>query len=111
MVKIIIENLGQKVVSGNPATEVDARRIVDHLRDANVDWMQGCGGKGRCTTCRAAIVSGMENLGPLTAAEQRYRQLNALGESERLVCQATISGEVRLRVPHDGKLPHLKYTE
>lgn len=107
MVKITIENLGQKMVSGS----TPALRIIDYLREANVDWMQGCGGKGRCTTCRATIVSGMENLGPLTTAEQRYRQLQLLDISERLVCQATIQGEVHLRVPHDGKLPHLKYTE
>lgn len=107
MVKIVIENLEQKEVLGDKP----GLPIVEYIRGAHVDWMQGCGGKGRCTTCRAIVVSGMENLGALTSAEHRYREMKALGSQERLACQATLSGNVVLRIPEDCKLPHLKYTD
>ena len=73
--------------------------------------MQACGGKGRCTTCRVIITSGMENLQPLTGAERKYRQMGALADDERLACQASARGDVSVRVPQDCKLSHVQYSD
>lgn len=107
MVKIVIENLGQKVVEvsepGLPALrQFQANRI---------DWMHACGAKGRCTTCRMKILQGLDALGPLTPAEQKYRRSGLLLEDERLACQAIVTGNLRVRVPDDTKLPHVSYSD
>lgn len=106
MVKIVIENLEQKEIMSN-----DTRRpLLQLIHQAGVDWMTGCGGKGRCTTCKAIVVSGGENLTSVTPAELRYRAMGALVSNERLTCQARVTGDIRIRVPDEYKLPHMKYS-
>ncbi len=107
MVKIVIENLGQKAVPVG-RTDLPALR---HFHADLVDWMHACGGKGRCTTCRMIIVSGVDGLGPLTAAEAKYRKAGLLLANERLACQATVTSDLVVRVPEDTKLPHLTYSD
>lgn len=107
MVKIVIENLGQKEIISNDTS----RSLLRTIHEAGVDWMTGCGGKGRCTTCKAIVVSGELNLPPLTPAEVRYRNLGALGADERLACQVRALGDLRIRVPEEYKLPHMHYTD
>ena len=107
MVKIVIENLGQKEV------EVTSPGLsaLRHFHANAVDWMHACGGKGRCTTCRMKIIRGAETLGPLTAAEQKYRRAGLLLSNERLACQTVVSKDLVVKVPDDTKLPHLTYTD
>lgn len=107
MVKIVIENLGQK--------EVEVSRldwpVLRHLQANQVDWMQACGAKGRCTTCRMKVLQGIESLAPLTPAEIKYRKAGLLLKDERLACQAVAKGSLVIHVPEDSRLPHMKYTE
>lgn len=107
MVKIVIENLGQKEVLVSRAGQTALR----HFHADGVDWMHACGGKGRCTTCRMVVVRGAEELGPITDAEQKYRKEGLLLNNERLACQAQVSSDLVVRVPDDSKLPHLNYTD
>ena len=87
-----------------------AANLLAALQAAGHDWMHACGAKGRCTTCRLQVCSGMENLGPLTAAELRYRAAGRLLDNERLACQAQLpTGDVTGRVPQETQLPHLRY--
>ncbi|MBX2894952.1 MAG: (2Fe-2S)-binding protein [Cyclobacteriaceae bacterium] len=106
MVKIVIENMGQKEVTGKAGTS--ALRL---LHENFVDWMHACGGKGRCTTCKMILVRGTDALGLLTDAEKRYRQTGQLGATERLACQAEILGDCTIRTPEEYKLPHQAYTD
>jgi ferredoxin, 2Fe-2S len=106
MVKIVIENMARKEVTGKAGSS--ALRL---LHENQVDWMHACGGKGRCTTCKMIVVTGAEALGPLTDAEHRYRANNELGVNERLACQTKITNNCCVRVPEEYKLPHLNYTE
>lgn len=106
MVKIIIENLGQKEI----AWEGEPKSLLSHFQGNRIDWLQSCGGKGRCTTCKALIIQGMSNLGRATPAELRYRNEKLLGENERLTCQTRVTGDVVVRVPDECKLSHIKYT-
>ena len=117
MVKIIIENLAQKeIVVNDPA-----KPVLRLIQESGTDWMTDCGGKGRCTTCRAIIIAGGDNLTPESPAEKKYRDLGLLLSNERLMCQARLrealqrsevrtKGDLILRVPNDSKLPHLKYS-
>ncbi len=106
MVKIVIENLDKKELVVNNGSKT----VLNHLQDNFVDWMHACGAKGRCTTCKMKIIGGAENIGALTQAEMRYRNAGELLHDERLACQAIISGNIVIRVPESGKMPHMKYT-
>jgi len=114
MVKIVIENLGQKEIIVNdpylPAGR-PAKPVLRLIQESGVDWMTDCGGKGKCTTCRAIMISGSENLTPMSPAEMKYRSLGALRSNERLMCQVSAKGDLVLRVPDDSKLPHMQYSE
>ena len=105
MVKIVIENLGGKEVISNDRHQSALAIILSN----SIDWMHACGGKGRCTTCKMLITHGSQNLGEMTAAELAYLRQGALSKQERLACQALVRGDIVIRVPEEGKLPHLTY--
>jgi 2Fe-2S ferredoxin len=107
MARIMIENLFKRTLE---VTD-HSKTLLRHFQDHRLDWMQACGGKGRCTTCRVIITSGMENLQPLTGAERKYRQIGALADNERLTCQASARGDVSVIVPLDCKLSHVQYSD
>lgn len=105
MANITVDNLQSKTIRSNDKRE----KVLDILL-SEVDWMHACGGKGRCTTCKAKILEGMPNLSKLTDAERRYRDLNQLKEDERLTCQIQLFGDVKVEVPKAYQLPHLNYS-
>ena len=107
MAVIVIKNLEEKTIEVRDFS----KSILQHVQGDGTDWMFACGGKGRCTTCKAVVVQGLENLEPKTAAESRYETLGLLGPSERLSCQARIRGSVTICVPEEYKLPHIKYSD
>ena len=106
MVKIVIENLAKKELLVKDLSLTVLRHVHTHF----VDWMFACGAKGRCTTCKMIILEGHENMSPPSAAELGYREKGQLAESERLACQTTISGNIKIAVPEEYKLPHQKYS-
>jgi ferredoxin, 2Fe-2S len=81
------------------------------LLESGHDWMHACGGKGRCTTCKVAVLSGMNEITPLSPAEERYRREGSLLNHERLTCQVRVRGEVIIKVPSASKLPHITYSD
>jgi 2Fe-2S ferredoxin len=105
MVKIVIENLGRKEVVVNDLS----KPVLDIFHSQGVDWMHACGGKGRCTTCKMIVLKGLDNLSTLTVVEQNYLRLGAIRKNERLACQVKVLGDIEIRVPPDGQLPHLHY--
>jgi ferredoxin, 2Fe-2S len=107
MPRIVIANWAEKTLE---VTDL-SKTLLRHFHDHGLDWMHACGGKGRCTTCKAQILQGHENLEPLTLAEQKYRQPGALKEHERLCCQARIKGDIILAIPEECKLPHINYDQ
>lgn len=51
-----------------------------------------CDGRGFCSTCRCRVVSGAEQLSPVTDAEYRLLTPIQLQEGYRLGCQAAVEG-------------------
>jgi ferredoxin, 2Fe-2S len=51
----------------------------------------------------------MKTLVP-TRVEERYAEKGELLPNERLACQVCVLGDIRIAVPEESKLPHLKYT-
>ena len=108
MLKIVIQNLQRRVLSTSHAEG----KVIDLIHQNGIDWMHACGKKGRCTTCKIIVISGMENLSPVTDREEIYRNLGQLKPNERLSCQAKIiGGTLTVRVAEENKLPHIQYSE
>jgi len=56
-----------------------------------------CGGKGRCSTCRVLIITGLEYCSHRTHREQRLAERLHFPPDIRLACQTHVTGPVRLR--------------
>lgn len=82
------ENLTITVPSGTSLQEAVS------LADSNFPF--GCK-RGSCGTCRCFVLSGMENLNPLTEHEKfLFATLTAVEPHERLGCQLIIEGDVTI---------------
>lgn len=105
MIKIVIENLGVKEVVTNDLS----KSVLAILHSHFIDWMHACGGKGRCTTCKMIVIRGAENLSEPSLAEKKYLHQVGLAPGDRLACQSRLMGDIVIRVPEEGKLPHVNY--
>jgi ferredoxin len=63
----------------------------------NYYWPTVCGGRGECAACALVIEQGIDNAGPITAAEHVQLAHVAPNSAQRLACQLTISGSIRAR--------------
>ncbi len=107
MSKILIRNLNNKTVIANDTSS----SILDTIHNEGIDWMHACGAKGRCTTCKMIVHSGIETFGDDTEAEARLRGLGKLQDNERLACQNHLSGDIEVSVAENNKFPHVEYSE
>jgi 2Fe-2S ferredoxin len=107
MAKINIQNLFGKILP----VEDTQKTLLRHFHDHHLDWMQACGGKGRCTTCKVVVIDGAHHISALTPAELIYRRQKALKENERLSCQVKILDDIVILAPEEYKLPHVKYSD
>jgi ferredoxin, 2Fe-2S len=82
---------------GRPIDASSGERLLDVILGTGIDHRHICGGRGFCTSCRVEVLSGSENLSPVSALE-RERLGSRAGEL-RLACQARIHGYVGVRVP------------
>ncbi len=105
MAIITVDNLQSKTIHCNDKRE----KMLDVLL-TEIDWMHACGGKGRCTTCKAQILEGNEHLTALTEVEEKYLKLKKLQKDERLTCQVRLRGDVKISAPQEHQLPHLNYS-
>lgn len=106
MPKITITSLEKEIFCAS-----QNQTLLAAIHQNGIDWMHACGGKGRCTTCAALVVSGHENINERTKNELYYLKNSGLGKDERLACQSTISGDIEVSVPIRNKLPHLNYLD
>jgi 2Fe-2S ferredoxin len=107
MPTITITNLSGREIGFAPGPTTLLRLVLG----AGVDWMHACGGKGRCTTCKAEVLAGAGQLSPPSPFERRMVAAGRLGTGERLACQCVPTGDVRVRVPASSQLPHLQYAD
>lgn len=85
--------------------------VFQNFQEHHIDWMHACGAKGRCTTCRMVVLSGMSQISDLSERERYYKMQGRLNEDERLACQCYVAGDIEIAVPQDTRLPHLRYTD
>lgn len=106
MPKIVIQNLNNKHIF----SENSSLSLLSILQENYIDWMHACGGKGRCTTCKAIVWSGLSGLGELTDAERKYVEMGRLEDNERLACQCRVAGDIEISVAEENKFPHIHYS-
>ncbi len=105
MGSITIKNLqNRKLKVSNKSSS-----ILQIAQENYIDWMHACGGKGRCTTCRAEILEGEEHLSPRNPREEQMAK--RLAPNERLACQVKVEGDVIIRIPKGCRFPHVDYSE
>lgn len=63
------------------------------LSKAQIPIASSCGGEGVCAKCFVQILSGAENISPLTSIENKF---DSASLNYRLSCQAQVSGDVLL---------------
>lgn len=106
MPKILIRNLNNKTITAND----ESSSILDIIHSEGIDWMHACGTKGKCTTCKMVLHTGLDTFGPDSEAEERLRGLERLADNERLACQCQLSGDIEISVAEANKFPHIEYT-
>ena len=104
MPEITIANLKNKTIH----TENKRENLLDVLLQ-ETDWTHACGGKGRCTTCKARIINGVNGLSKPTQQETQFKNLGRLRADERLCCQVMVEDDLLIEVPEETQLPHLTY--
>ena len=107
MPKIIIKNLNNQEVELNDPK----KSVLQLIGESYIDWMQACGGKGRCTTCTMVVHQGMEHLNELTAAEEKFKSAGRLNANQRLACQCVAASDIVISTPEKYKLPHVNYSD
>ena len=107
MIKITIKNLASKTIHCSTKT----KSLLEILQSHYIDWMHACGGKGRCTTCKAIILSGGNDLEEPNQVEHKYMKQGKLAKNERLTCQTIVTTDLEIMVPEIYKLPHMQYSE
>ncbi|GAA4837691.1 2Fe-2S iron-sulfur cluster-binding protein [Algivirga pacifica] len=107
MSKVIIANMANKTIHADSTS----KSLLEHIHDAELDWMHACGGNGRCTSCKAIVLDGAEHFSPLSPFEEKCIDAGKLKEGERLSCQCQVNGDITIQVPETSKFPHITYTE
>ena len=69
---------------------------MQELLAQQIPVASSCNGDGICCKCKIQILSGTENLTPITKIEERHRQDGKLGTLERLACQCTALGDIEI---------------
>lgn len=107
MPKIIIQNLHNKEIF----IEKEGENLLAIIHENNLDWMNACGGKGKCTTCKAQVIKGLDHISPITNGEIKFQNQKRLNTNERLSCQSYIHGDIAIRVPDENKFFNVQYSE
>ena len=106
MPKIVIQNLFDREIF----TSGDRPNLLRIIHENQIDWMHACGAKGRCTTCKAVVLMGIEGMGELTDVEKKYREAGRLKPNERLACQSVVEGDLVISVADENKFQHMQYS-
>lgn len=87
-----------EVVNDNVSLKAEpGKTILETTLDAGIPHTHACGGQALCSTCRVYIEKGQEHLCPRNKKEEALASQLGLLPEVRLACQATISGDVKLR--------------
>jgi ferredoxin len=84
-------------VSGEVALEQELN-ILGAATKGGLALNHRCGGHARCGTCLVTVVSGLDQLSPVGAAEARVLRVLKAKDDQRLGCQSWAKGDVACKV-------------
>jgi len=84
--------LDKKTVAADPA-----ETILEASLRAGIPHAHACGATARCSTCRVAIVEGLDNCAARNDSEQKLADRLRFAPEIRLACQTTIAADVTIR--------------
>jgi adenylate cyclase len=70
--------------------------VLEASRSHHLPHMAMCGGRGRCSTCRVRVTSGLEQCPPVGRAEAATLARIRAQEGVRLACQLRPEGDIRV---------------
>jgi 2Fe-2S ferredoxin len=70
------------------------------LLQHQVPVASSCGGEGVCAKCQIEVVSGKENLSPVTEIEQLAKNKFGWKSQYRMSCQAYVLGDCTVTTPY-----------
>ena len=85
------------VPDGRTVDTDGSETILQAAVRAGVAYAHACGGRGHCSTCRVAILDGLQNCSARTPAEQAIADQLHFEPAIRLACQTTVTGDVTAR--------------
>lgn len=82
-------------VEGFPSVQVEAGcTLLEVCEGAGIPMECACGGFAACNSCRVDVLEGMAHLSPRVDEEDAFLD----HEQQRLGCQATVLGPVKVRL-------------
>ena len=72
-------------------------KLINLCEDHDTSILFGCR-DGACGACLVRVKEGMENLSPMGEDERDFLETMAAEDDERLACQCSVSGDVKLEV-------------
>jgi ferredoxin, 2Fe-2S len=76
--------------------DATSKSLMSLLLEAQLPVASSCKGDGICSKCRVHILNGNENLTSESDLEIKTKLKNKVQASERLSCQAFLSGDVTI---------------
>lgn len=101
MPTIFCENINRKIPALNGGATLHDALLTEGVRVFKgmknyCPFTLVCHGRGWCGNCKIEVVSGENNLNPLTGKE--LKQLGPDPGNRRLACQCVVQGDVTVRV-------------
>ena len=82
--------------SGHSVTAPVGQTVLEALNNAGIPHASVCGGRGRCTTCRVRVGTGLDELpAPAPLEDEALRRVDA-APNVRLACQTRPRGELAI---------------
>jgi len=97
MANIIIQETKQKIEVAK------GQDIRDALAKNQIYIKSSCGGQGSCSDCMIKVVTGEDNLSPMSFAEIQHLGNVFHITKERLSCQTHIVGDVMIDISHHNE--------
>ena len=104
-IKINVQNNDASITTLEAPTEMGLS-LMEFLKGNDYDIMATCGGMALCATCHVEVVSGFENLSPIS--DDEYAMLDTLPNitpTSRLSCQLRLSehlDNITVKIMGDG---------
>jgi len=86
------------IITDNKSHEAESgAALIDLLENEDTSILFGCR-DGACGACICKVIEGPENLSPMLNDERDFLETMAAEDSERLICQCRVTGDVSLEV-------------